>query len=139
MTRTPTQVASHAQKYFLRQATDEKKKRRPSLFDMPLQEDESTPSGTSSSSKENSTTQTGPMMTKVAAAHSLPTYYYHIIQPMAAAPHGQGFSVAGIGYMASFVGHPSGIASAKSVHDQQSTFVDGTEKDLLELRLGPPQ
>ncbi|XAR67176.1 hypothetical protein NMG60_11013640 [Bertholletia excelsa] len=33
-TRTPTQVASHAQKYFLRQASLHKKKRRSSLFDM---------------------------------------------------------------------------------------------------------
>lgn len=33
-TRTPTQVASHAQKYFLRQLTLNKKKRRSSLFDM---------------------------------------------------------------------------------------------------------
>ncbi|XP_052180538.1 transcription factor MYBS3-like [Diospyros lotus] len=33
-TRTPTQVASHAQKYFLRQASLSKKKRRSSLFDM---------------------------------------------------------------------------------------------------------
>ncbi|XWS72161.1 hypothetical protein CRYUN_Cryun02cG0016500 [Craigia yunnanensis] len=33
-TRTPTQVASHAQKYFLRQATLNKKNRRSSLFDM---------------------------------------------------------------------------------------------------------
>ncbi|KAL3535635.1 hypothetical protein ACH5RR_004096 [Cinchona calisaya] len=33
-TRTPTQVASHAQKYFLRQACLNKKKRRSSLFDM---------------------------------------------------------------------------------------------------------
>ncbi|KAJ0031368.1 hypothetical protein Pint_13367 [Pistacia integerrima] len=33
-TRTPTQVASHAQKYFLRQATLNKKKRRSSLFDL---------------------------------------------------------------------------------------------------------
>ncbi|XVF88732.1 hypothetical protein PTKIN_Ptkin19aG0074200 [Pterospermum kingtungense] len=33
-TRTPTQVASHAQKYFLRQGTMNKKKRRSSLFDM---------------------------------------------------------------------------------------------------------
>lgn len=32
--RTPTQVASHAQKYFLRLATVHKKKRRSSLFDM---------------------------------------------------------------------------------------------------------
>ncbi|XP_073277366.1 transcription factor MYBS3-like isoform X1 [Primulina huaijiensis] len=32
--RTPTQVASHAQKYFLRQGSINKKKRRSSLFDM---------------------------------------------------------------------------------------------------------
>ncbi|KAI7994727.1 Transcription factor MYBS3 [Camellia lanceoleosa] len=32
-TRTPTQVASHAQKYFLRQISLQKNKRRPSLFD----------------------------------------------------------------------------------------------------------
>ncbi|KAK8916775.1 hypothetical protein KSP39_PZI022689 [Platanthera zijinensis] len=33
MTRTPTQVASHAQKYFLRKNNPGKKKRRSSLFD----------------------------------------------------------------------------------------------------------
>lgn len=33
-TRTPTQVASHAQKYFLRQNSLTKRKRRPSLFDV---------------------------------------------------------------------------------------------------------
>ncbi|CAK9138175.1 unnamed protein product [Ilex paraguariensis] len=33
-TRSPTQVASHAQKYFLRQNSFNKKKRRPSLFDV---------------------------------------------------------------------------------------------------------
>ncbi|XP_020592390.1 transcription factor MYBS3-like [Phalaenopsis equestris] len=33
ITRTPTQVASHAQKYFLRQNSPVKKKRRSSLFD----------------------------------------------------------------------------------------------------------
>ncbi|KAF3447519.1 hypothetical protein FNV43_RR12705 [Rhamnella rubrinervis] len=33
-TRTPTQVASHAQKYFLRQTSLNKRKRRPSLFDV---------------------------------------------------------------------------------------------------------
>ncbi|WOK98084.1 transcription factor KUA1 [Canna indica] len=33
-TRTPSQVASHAQKYFLRQNNPNKKKRRSSLFDM---------------------------------------------------------------------------------------------------------
>ncbi|XP_047319716.1 transcription factor MYBS3-like isoform X2 [Impatiens glandulifera] len=34
ITRTPTQVASHAQKYFLRLSTFNTKKRRSSLFDM---------------------------------------------------------------------------------------------------------
>ncbi|PRQ59740.1 putative transcription factor MYB-HB-like family [Rosa chinensis] len=37
-TRTPTQVASHAQKYFLRQATNDKRKRRTSLFDLHFKE-----------------------------------------------------------------------------------------------------
>ncbi|GLT39869.1 hypothetical protein SLA2020_140360 [Shorea laevis] len=43
ITRSPTQVASHAQKYFLRQAPSDKKKRRSSLFDMPLKESSPTP------------------------------------------------------------------------------------------------
>uniref|UniRef100_A0A7N0TBK6 Uncharacterized protein n=1 Tax=Kalanchoe fedtschenkoi TaxID=63787 RepID=A0A7N0TBK6_KALFE len=42
-TRNPTQVASHAQKYFMRQMSakdsTKKKKRRLSLFDLPLKED----------------------------------------------------------------------------------------------------
>ncbi|KAH1122800.1 hypothetical protein J1N35_005960 [Gossypium stocksii] len=41
--RTPIQVASHAQKYFLRlqHASNSKEKRRPSLFDKSFQESES--------------------------------------------------------------------------------------------------
>ncbi|KAL5227869.1 hypothetical protein ABZP36_016134 [Zizania latifolia] len=34
VSRTPTQVASHAQKYFIRQANSSRRKRRSSLFDM---------------------------------------------------------------------------------------------------------
>ncbi|KAI6672187.1 hypothetical protein NL676_000093 [Syzygium grande] len=37
-TRTPTQVASHAQKYFLRQVINDKKKRRTSMFDLHSQD-----------------------------------------------------------------------------------------------------
>lgn len=33
-TRSPTQVASHAQKYFIRQSITGKRKRRSSLFDL---------------------------------------------------------------------------------------------------------
>ncbi|KAK9866768.1 hypothetical protein WJX84_009305 [Apatococcus fuscideae] len=33
-TRTPTQVASHAQKYYIRQANQNRRKRRASLFDL---------------------------------------------------------------------------------------------------------
>ncbi|KAJ0100015.1 hypothetical protein Patl1_20728 [Pistacia atlantica] len=35
-TRTPTQIASHAQKYFRRQALTDKKNRRSSIFDLPF-------------------------------------------------------------------------------------------------------
>ncbi|XP_008798808.2 transcription factor MYBS2-like [Phoenix dactylifera] len=42
-TRTPTQVASHAQKYFLRQNNPGKKKRRSSLFDMVINEEAAVP------------------------------------------------------------------------------------------------
>ncbi|XP_076944353.1 putative transcription factor At5g61620 [Bidens hawaiensis] len=45
--RTPTQVASHAQKFFIRMnSTEDKRKLRSSLFDMPLDEYSATP-GTS--------------------------------------------------------------------------------------------
>ncbi|XP_042389458.1 transcription factor MYBS3-like isoform X2 [Zingiber officinale] len=43
-TRTPTQVASHAQKYFLRQNSLNKKRRRSSLFDVATCENTSLPS-----------------------------------------------------------------------------------------------
>ncbi|KAG5405840.1 hypothetical protein IGI04_011959 [Brassica rapa subsp. trilocularis] len=49
ISRTPTQVASHAQKYFIRHTCSSRRKRRSSLFDMvtdslPTQEDTSSPS-----------------------------------------------------------------------------------------------
>ncbi|KAK9993256.1 hypothetical protein SO802_022959 [Lithocarpus litseifolius] len=43
-TRSPAQVASHAQKHYMRQvAIDDKKKNRPSVFDLSLNEDELAP------------------------------------------------------------------------------------------------
>ncbi|XP_059640138.1 transcription factor KUA1-like isoform X2 [Cornus florida] len=43
MTRTPTQVASHAQKYFIRQSNVSRRKRRSSLFDIVADESVDTP------------------------------------------------------------------------------------------------
>ncbi|XVF11299.1 hypothetical protein REPUB_Repub08aG0014700 [Reevesia pubescens] len=101
-TRTPTQVASHAQKYFLRRAGNDKKKRRPSLFDMAFQESESNVSPPSSPSEETSTRNSPPVkvnapsqimnrfphiclddrpVMSLTASPSFPTYY-HSIQPM---------------------------------------------------------
>ncbi|XP_038683085.1 probable transcription factor At5g61620 [Tripterygium wilfordii] len=44
ISRTPTQVASHAQKYFIRHASTDRKKRRSSVFDLPLSEPEASAS-----------------------------------------------------------------------------------------------
>ncbi|XP_020693799.1 transcription factor MYBS2-like [Dendrobium catenatum] len=46
ITRTPTQVASHAQKYFLRQSNPNKKKRRSSLFDVVISNNAKNPQTT---------------------------------------------------------------------------------------------
>lgn len=43
ISRTPTQVASHAQKYFIRQSNLSRRKRRSSLFDIVAEEAEDTP------------------------------------------------------------------------------------------------
>lgn len=51
MTRTPTQVASHAQKYFIRQVTGGKDKRRSSIHDITTV---NIPDNTSSSSPDHS-------------------------------------------------------------------------------------
>ncbi|KAJ9164009.1 hypothetical protein P3X46_023627 [Hevea brasiliensis] len=60
-TWTPTQVASHAQKFYLRQASADKKKRRSSLFDMTLKESElpNLPSNTSSQVNPQALRQAG--------------------------------------------------------------------------------
>ncbi|XVF49435.1 hypothetical protein PTKIN_Ptkin04bG0011700 [Pterospermum kingtungense] len=106
-TRTPTQVASHAQKYFLRQAGNDKKKRRPSLFDMAFQESEPNTSPPASISEETTrnSSQVNPPSQIVnrfpllclddhpVASPSFPIYY-HRIQPMAGVPNGLGFPEA---------------------------------------------
>uniref|UniRef100_UPI003F650ECE uncharacterized protein LOC142618459 n=1 Tax=Castanea sativa TaxID=21020 RepID=UPI003F650ECE len=54
-TRSPAQVASHAQKHYMRQvAIDDKNKNRPSVFDLSLNEDELAPKDSSVSHTEKS-------------------------------------------------------------------------------------
>ena len=43
ISRTPTQVASHAQKYFIRQSNVSRRKRHTSLFDIVVDESVDTP------------------------------------------------------------------------------------------------
>ncbi|CAK7352664.1 unnamed protein product [Dovyalis caffra] len=63
-TRTPTQVASHAQKHFLRQASLNKKKRRSSLFDLVV-----------SSSNITTSHQVGGSCNNQPSDYPVPTYF----------------------------------------------------------------
>ncbi|KAK5805335.1 hypothetical protein PVK06_032988 [Gossypium arboreum] len=168
-TRTPTQVASHAQKYFLRQAGTDKKKRRPSLFDMEFQEFGSSASPSDSPSEE--TTRSSPQTAKpfphhclddrpirsLTESHSFPTYYYlGTTQPMAPEAklmaflpfmHANAMNHAAPRYintkaLVNVAAHPSGIPSPRSVHHSMfraGPSASSTEKDVLELKIGPPQ
>ncbi|CAH8318380.1 unnamed protein product [Eruca vesicaria subsp. sativa] len=57
-TRTPTQVASHAQKYFIRQSNVSRRKRRSSLFDMIPDEGEDIPMDLQEQETENTPVET---------------------------------------------------------------------------------
>ncbi|KAK4852659.1 hypothetical protein QYF36_025884 [Acer negundo] len=62
-TRSPSQVASHAQKFFLRLASPDNKKRRASLFDMQYQQSASVSGGafyTKSTNKDSLELKIGP-------------------------------------------------------------------------------
>ncbi|KAK3026422.1 hypothetical protein RJ639_041434 [Escallonia herrerae] len=69
-TWTPTQVASHAQKYFIRMAATERKKRRSSLFDMPLKESV----GTAAHIAHIATSERPPL-SPVARIHGKPDFH----------------------------------------------------------------
>ncbi|MBA0753121.1 hypothetical protein Gogos_022324 [Gossypium gossypioides] len=169
-TRTPTQVASHAQKYFLRQAGTDKKKRRPSLFDMEFQESGSSASPSDSPSEE--TSRSSPQTSKpfphhclddrpirsLTESHSFPTYYYLGTTDQPTAPeaklmaylpfmHANTMNHAAPCYintkaLVNVAAHPSGIPSPRSVHHSMfraGPSASSTEKDVLELKIGPPQ
>ncbi|XP_065624610.1 transcription factor MYB1R1-like [Quercus suber] len=77
-TRSPSQVASHAQKYFLRKATIDKKKPRSSVFDVSLNEPELAPKDFSVSHMEKSDTETSSLGASSSQALALVNRYPHV-------------------------------------------------------------
>lgn len=74
-TRTPTQVASHAQKYFIRQLTGGKDKRRSSIHDI-----------TTTNLPDNSTTQLNPNKIPSRASYSTDHNLLHQPPPVKTEP-----------------------------------------------------
>lgn len=72
-TRTPTQVASHAQKYFLRLATlNKRKQRRPSLFDAAAARDKLTVQVVEGSSNFKPTNNVQPSISNISFGNPTP-------------------------------------------------------------------
>ncbi|GAY55638.1 hypothetical protein CUMW_165730 [Citrus unshiu] len=113
-TRTPTQVASHAQKYFLRQASNDKKNRRTSLFDMPLKESYPVPCNGRSNIVNSS---------QSFISDQRPNYY--ACMPMPAGMH------------KSLTRAPQ--SSQRSVRTTQECPKLSMERDFLDLKIGLPQ
>ncbi|KAF2321334.1 hypothetical protein GH714_040403 [Hevea brasiliensis] len=143
-TRTPTQVASHAQKFYLRQASADKKKRRSSLFDMTLKESvlasqelPNLPSNTSSQVNPQALKQAGkssalPMKktTEIRSHQGFPDNGQNSVgaKAMLAAPfvHIMNYNYTGLGYpftpkgpasfatYAPLAAHPFGIPTPRS-------------------------
>ncbi|TYI44067.1 hypothetical protein ES332_A01G211000v1 [Gossypium tomentosum] len=108
--RTPIQVASHAQKYFLRlqHAINNKEKRRPSLFDKIQPMAEVTPNVMQSLPFLHTTNSAGPRHGYIGKAH---------VAVCAPADH----------------------PSPRLVQDNMFRAASSAEKDLLELKIAPPQ
>ncbi|KAG8503823.1 hypothetical protein CXB51_001933 [Gossypium anomalum] len=144
--RTPIQVASHAQKYFLRlqHASNNEEKRRPSLFEKSSQESES-------ESETILPLNPDPIMSMIAS-HDFPTYQSRI-QPMAeevtpnvmqSLPFLHIMNYAGprhgyIGKAHVAVCAPADHPSPRLVQDNMFLAASSTEKDLSELKIAPPQ
>ncbi|KAK4838276.1 hypothetical protein QYF36_025293 [Acer negundo] len=175
-TRTPTQVASHAQKYFLRHASTDKKNRRASLFDMPYQESLPTsqePFSVNTAANVSDRPQNrvphlclDPILPTVANSNIIPSYRgityiygdgqsFPVTSNMPTLSYAQAMNMnyqrplyfylpGDIGNMsacANITPHPSGIPSPQSLLRGafQSSHTNSTERDFLELTIGPPQ
>ncbi|TXG70522.1 hypothetical protein EZV62_005457 [Acer yangbiense] len=175
-TRTPTQVASHAQKYFLRHASTDKKNRRASLFDMPYQESLPTsqdPFSVNTAANVSDRPQNrfphlclDPVFPMVANSNIIPSYRrvtymygngqsFPVTSNMPSLSYAQAMNMnyqrPSYFYMPGDIGnmsacgnitpHPSGIPSPQSLLRGafQSSHTNSTERDFLELTIGPPQ
>lgn len=80
-TRTPTQVASHAQKHFIRQSSTSKRKRRASLFDIVPESSKEMPQEKSAKVAETSVSPAPPASQQPAKQHS-PTNGNYFSSPL---------------------------------------------------------
>ncbi|CAA7022521.1 unnamed protein product [Microthlaspi erraticum] len=161
-TRTPTQVASHAQKYFLRLNANDKRKRRASLFDISLENqkekdknstqvatDESTSSSRTPSRQLITGSQEpvqGQTQTEISNRfQNLTVEYLPIYQTVP--PYFPSYMFHPMYYAnpepMRFV-HPSGIPVPRHVpigmpQSQSNEASNLTKKDGLELGIGLPQ
>ncbi|KAH0665670.1 hypothetical protein KY285_026876 [Solanum tuberosum] len=119
--RTPTQVASHAQKYFIRIASIEKKKRRPSVFDVHLKDPNSQiPSKSSSYIPEIFKETSSPLeqlfdtcQIKGQASKGIPSATRER-PPLSPSPISRPFGVPNLPHMPYVVGVPRNIQSVSS-------------------------
>ncbi|WCJ36415.1 Duplicated homeodomain-like superfamily protein [Euphorbia peplus] len=124
-TRTPTQVASHAQKYFLRMSSYQKRKRRNSVFDLSLQDSvlesqksselphKSYSQATSSSALPLDNVKEFPKnegtQTEITNQFRKPWQNNHLAYPPPIAAYGIGPSYSEMQYMAAFSGNGRAI------------------------------
>ncbi|XP_019069781.1 probable transcription factor At5g61620 isoform X3 [Solanum lycopersicum] len=113
--RTPTQVASHSQKYFIRIASIEKKKRRPSVFDVHLKNPNShIPSKSSSYIPEVSKEQLfDTCQIKGQASKGIPSATRER-PPLSPSPISRPFGVPNLAHMPYVVGVPQNIQGVSS-------------------------
>ncbi|XP_057542500.1 transcription factor MYB1R1 [Amaranthus tricolor] len=130
-TRTPTQVASHAQKYFLRRSNVNRRRRRSSLFDITTDTMIRSASEGQSASQDNST------ITSQLKSHQtipIPTPYHPPLRPISA-KHVRSIPVPPSSKMACLNLNQSPTISSTSTYN---TTTNDQYDPLLSLKLSQP-